>query len=156
MSIEDRPTRTSTDDAGLDNRLDLMDQAFYAGHRAVGQREVMQVGWLYRREVDLDGLERFRDKLNQGMMGRLIERSPLPFGRWRWVSAPKPAELDVATIARPRAELVTGSTSGHNYLLIPKPDPAGGSASFPSPTARPQSAWCCPTMSSTASVPPSQ
>ncbi|MCX6484788.1 MAG: hypothetical protein NT146_16340 [Mycobacterium sp.] len=105
MSIQDRPTPAFSDDAGPDNRLDLMDQAFYSGHRAVGQREVMQVGWLYRREVDLDGLERFRDKLNQGMMGRLIERSPLPFGRWRWVSAPEPAELDIATIARPRAEL---------------------------------------------------
>ena len=105
MSTQDRPDRASTDDAGPDNRLDLMDQAFYAGHRAVDQKEVMQVGWLYQHEVDLEGLERFRDKLNQGMMGRLIERSPLPFGRWRWVSAPEPAELDIAAVARPRAEL---------------------------------------------------
>jgi hypothetical protein len=105
VSIQDRPDRASTDDVGRDNRLDLMDQAFYAGHRAVGQKEVMQVGWLYQHEVDLEGLERFRDKLNQGMMGRLIERSPLPFGRWRWVSAPEPAELDIAAITRPRAEL---------------------------------------------------
>ena len=38
-------------------------------------------------------------------MGRLIERSPLPFGRYRWVSDPRPAEIDIAKSARPRAEL---------------------------------------------------
>ncbi|WP_236147709.1 hypothetical protein [Mycolicibacterium sp. CH28] len=105
MSIQDRPTRASNDGARRDNRLDLMDQAFYAGHHAVGQREVMQVGWLYQHTVDLDGLERFRDQLSRGMMGRLIERSPLPFGRYRWVSDPVPAKLDIASVARPRAEL---------------------------------------------------
>jgi hypothetical protein len=82
-----------------------MDQAFYAGHHAVGQKEVMQVGWVYRNEVDFDGLERFRQELVTGLMGRLIQRSPLPFGRYRWVSAPKPTELDIADTARPRAEL---------------------------------------------------
>jgi hypothetical protein len=82
-----------------------MDQAFYAGHHAVGQKEVMQVVWVYRNEVDLDGLERFRQELVKGMMGRLIQRSPLPFGRYRWVSAPEPTELDIAATARPRAEL---------------------------------------------------
>ncbi|WP_445166440.1 hypothetical protein ACTXG7_21660 [Mycolicibacterium sp. Dal123E01] len=105
MSIQDRPAQAANDAARLDNRLVLMDQAFYAGHRAAGQKEVMQVGWLYHRPVDVDGLQQFRVKLSQGMMGRLIERSPLPFGRWRWVADPDPAELDVATVARSRAEL---------------------------------------------------
>ncbi|MCV7347628.1 hypothetical protein [Mycolicibacterium rhodesiae] len=105
MSIQDRPARASNDGARLDNRLDLMDQAFYAGHRAVGQKEVMQVGWLYNNAVDLEQLEKFRVELGKGMMGRLIERSPLPFGRWRWVADPAPAKLDVATDIRPRAEL---------------------------------------------------
>ncbi|MEZ0355549.1 hypothetical protein [Mycobacterium sp. SA01] len=104
MSIQERPAQ-APDNAWPDNRLVLMDQAFYAGHHAAGQREVMQVGWLYHHPVDLEALQRFRDKLSQGMMGRLIERSPLPFGRWRWVSDPKPAELDVATVPRPRDEL---------------------------------------------------
>ncbi|WP_431230961.1 hypothetical protein ACQ856_14755 [Mycolicibacterium psychrotolerans] len=103
MSIQDHPALT--DEAQLDNRLVLMDQAFYAGHHAAGQKEVMQVGWLYERPVDLDALEKFRLELSKGMMGRLIERSPLPFGRWRWVSDPAPAPLEVASTARPRAEL---------------------------------------------------
>lgn len=104
MSIQDRRAQ-APDDARLDNRLVLMDQAFYAGHDAAGQKEVMQVGWVYHHPVDIEGLKRFRDKLGHGMMGRLIERSPLPFGRWRWVSDPKPAELDIASAVRPREEL---------------------------------------------------
>jgi len=105
VSIQDRPAHATNDDARLDNRLVLMDQAFYAGHRAAGQREVMQVGWLYQNPVDIEQLEKFRVELAKGMMGRLIERSPLPFGRWRWVSDPQPAKLDVATAVPPRAEL---------------------------------------------------
>ncbi|OYN75048.1 hypothetical protein [Mycolicibacterium sphagni] len=105
MSIQDRPARAFNDDARVDNRLVLMDQAFYAGHHAAGQKEVMQVGWLYQQPVDLEQLERFRVELAKGMMGRLIERSPLPFGRWRWVSDPQPAKLDVAATLRPRVEL---------------------------------------------------
>ncbi|MBB3606920.1 hypothetical protein FHT40_006616 [Mycolicibacterium sp. BK556] len=104
MSIQEHPAQ-APDKARPDNRLVLMDQAFYAGHHAAGQREVMQVGWVYQHPVDLEALQRFRDKLSQGMMGRLIERSPLPFGRWRWVTDPKPAELDIATTPRPRDEL---------------------------------------------------
>ncbi|MGY4711365.1 hypothetical protein ACXDF8_17680 [Mycolicibacterium sp. CBM1] len=104
MSIQDHRAPAPNDER-LDNRLVLMDQAFYAGHHAVGQKEVMQVGWLYQHPVDLQQLERFRLELGNGMMGRLIERSPLPFGRWRWVADPHPAELDVATATRPRPEL---------------------------------------------------
>jgi hypothetical protein len=104
VTIQDLPARAS-DDAQLDHRLALMDQAFYAGHHAAGQKELMQVGWVYDRAVDLEGLERFRHNLSQGMMGRLIERSPLPFGRHRWVSDPHPADIDIATSPRPRAEL---------------------------------------------------
>ncbi|AQA06709.1 hypothetical protein BVC93_25490 [Mycobacterium sp. MS1601] len=88
-----------------DNRLALLDQAFYESHRAVGQKEVMQVGWLYERPVDLDGLTRFHANLANGLLGRRIERSPLPFGRHRWVWDAQPSTLDITTETRPRAEL---------------------------------------------------
>ncbi|WP_232079782.1 hypothetical protein [Mycolicibacterium parafortuitum] len=88
-----------------DNRLALLDQAFYEGHRAAGQKEVMQVGWVYERPVDHDGLTRFQRNLADGLLGRLIERSPLPFGRHRWVRAPGPTPIDIAAGARPRSEL---------------------------------------------------
>ena len=110
MAIRVRPTRTSTSisasnrDAPADNRLALLDQAFYAGHRAAGQNEVMQVVWVYDRAVDIDALRRFHRNLACGLMGRRIERSPLSFGRYRWVSDRHPSELDIAESTRPRAE----------------------------------------------------
>ncbi|MGV0853143.1 hypothetical protein [Mycolicibacterium phlei] len=88
-----------------DNRLALMDQAFYAGHHATGQKEAMQVAWLYDRPVDLDGLKRFHDTMSRSLWSRLIERSPLPFGRHRWVADPRPAPIAIADTARPRSEL---------------------------------------------------
>ncbi|WP_163804380.1 hypothetical protein [Mycolicibacterium anyangense] len=83
----------------------MLDQAFFDGHRAAGQKEVMQVGWLYRHAVDLDELNGFHHNLSHGLLGRRIERSPLPFGRHRWVVDDQPTEIELAAAARPRAEL---------------------------------------------------
>jgi hypothetical protein len=88
-----------------DDRLALVDQAFFAGHRAAGQKDVMQVVWVYEHAIDWDGLRRFHHNLGRGLLGRLIERSPLPFARYRWVLDRGPADIDIAERARPRAEL---------------------------------------------------
>ncbi len=111
MVVRQRLTRATTNGqpstgaARPDNRLALLDQAFYAGHLAAGQKEAMQVGWVYEHALDLDGLRRFQHNLGHGLLGRLIERSPLPFGRHRWVANRGPSEIDIAECARPRAEL---------------------------------------------------
>jgi hypothetical protein len=105
------PARTSfsghasNGDKQPDNRLALTDQAFFAGHRAAGQKDVMQVVWVYEHALDFDGLRRFHQNLADGLLGRRIERSPLPFARHRWVSDRCPPDIDVAESARPRAEL---------------------------------------------------
>ena len=98
-------SRASNDAARQDNRLVLMDQAFFAGQQAAGQTEVMQVVWLYQHPIDFDQLRRFDRNLSRGLLGRLIERSPLPFGRHRWVSGRGPSGIDVAECARPRTDL---------------------------------------------------
>ncbi|WP_246216608.1 hypothetical protein [Mycobacterium botniense] len=82
-----------------------MDQGFFAGHRAAGQKEVTQCVWIYEHPVDFDGLRRFHHNLGYGLMGRRIERSPLPFARHRWVVDRWPADIDIAECARPRSEL---------------------------------------------------
>ncbi len=93
-------TRAVTDRGRSDNRLDFTDQAMFLGLRATGQEAVMQIVWIYERPVDLDGVRRFHEGVGHGLLGRRIERSVLPFGRHRWVSAPGPqSELD---FARPR------------------------------------------------------
>ena len=51
------------------------------------------------------GCRRFHHNFSYGLFGRRIERSPLPFGRHRWVSDPGPSDIDIAECARPRAEL---------------------------------------------------
>ena len=97
--------RASSGEARPDNLLALVDQGFFAGHRAIGQQEVMQVVWVYEHAIDFDGLKRFHHNLGHGLSGRLIERSPLPFGRHRWVLDRGPADIDIAECARPRTEL---------------------------------------------------
>jgi hypothetical protein len=112
MGLQLRPARAFSkgrasegDTPPPDNRLALADQAFYAAHRAAGQKEVMQVAWLYENAVDFDGLRRFHDHMSRSLWGRLIERPPLPFARYRWVRDPRRAPIDIAQTARPRAEL---------------------------------------------------
>jgi hypothetical protein len=83
----------------------FVDQAFFAGHRATGQKDVMQVVWVYEHAIDFDGLRRSHRNLGYGLLGRRIERSPLPFGRHRWVADRWPPDIDFAECARPRSEL---------------------------------------------------
>lgn len=86
--------------------LDYLDQATFLSLRATGHAQVMQLVWVYDRPLDLLGLKRFHENLGYGLAGRRIERSPLPFGRHRWVAATGPAaDIDVAGEARPRADL---------------------------------------------------
>lgn len=86
-----------------DNTLDFMDQASFLWVRASGHVHGIQCTWVYRRDIDMDGLRRMHDNLAHGLLGRRIERSPLPFGRHRWVSCHDLPGIDVAPPARTRA-----------------------------------------------------
>lgn len=86
--------------------LHYVDQAMYLGLRATGQAAAMQCVWVYEHAVDLDAVRRFHRNFGNGLWGRCIERSALPFGRHRWVRAVRPpADIDIATRRRPRGEL---------------------------------------------------
>jgi hypothetical protein len=89
-----------------DNRLAFFDQATFLTLRATGRSQLGQAVWVYKNAVEFDGLRRFHRNLGQGLLGRRIERSPLPFGRHRWVASEGPPDIDVADRARPRAELI--------------------------------------------------
>ncbi|MUM07342.1 MULTISPECIES: hypothetical protein [unclassified Mycolicibacterium] len=91
---------------GADNTIDLGDQASFTGLRALGRGPLIQYTWIYDRPVDLDGLRRLHRNLGSGgLLGRRIERSPLPFGRHRWVRSTGPLDLAVATETRPVADV---------------------------------------------------
>lgn len=66
-------------------RLALLDQAAFLRLRATGQGSTVQSTWIYDRDVNIDELRAFNHNLGAGLLGRRIERSPLPFGRHRWV-----------------------------------------------------------------------
>jgi hypothetical protein len=85
----------------MSNVIDLVDQTFYRLGRAAG---VGQCVWVYDRPVDIDGLRRFHDHLQRGRLSRRIERSPLPFGRHRWVTPSDQSELEIVETPRPREE----------------------------------------------------
>ena len=85
--------------------LGYLDQAAHLSMRATGRRQLVQLGWLYSGPVDRQGLARFHRAFGRGLAGRRIERSPLPFGRHRWVAAAEPAPLQIGENPRPRAEL---------------------------------------------------
>jgi hypothetical protein len=96
----------SKDEAHLDNRLAFFDQATFLSLRATGRAQLTQIVWIYEHPIDFDALRRLHRTVGHGLVGRRIERSPLPFGRHRWVaSVGLPLDIDIAEYARPRAQL---------------------------------------------------
>lgn len=108
----------------MDNTLAYMDQGSFLGLRALGRAPIMQFTWVYPEGVDMAGLRRFHCDLGSGLLGRRIERSPLPFGRHRWISSSGPADIAVAAAARPRAEL----TAWADERIVVPVDPEHGPA----------------------------
>ncbi|MBO0866787.1 MAG: hypothetical protein J2P16_17135 [Mycobacterium sp.] len=99
-----------------------MDQALYLAMRATGREAVVQTVWVYEDAIDVDGLRRFHDNLGYGLLGRRIERSPLPFARGRWVTCPAP-DIDIAESARPRGELSDWADERAQLPLDPESGP---------------------------------
>ena len=88
----------------MSNVLDLFDQTVFRFEQATGVTSVGQCVWVYNRAIDIDGLRRFHRHLQRGRLSRRIERSPLPFGRHRWVSPSDQSELEIVATPRPREE----------------------------------------------------
>jgi hypothetical protein len=86
-------------------RLALLDQAAFLRLRATGQGSVCQCTWVYDRDVDIGELRTFNGNLATGLLGRRIERSPLPFGRHRWVAGGRSPDIDRSASCRPREDI---------------------------------------------------
>jgi hypothetical protein len=108
----------------VDNRLAHMDQASYLGARALGYGAQIQFTWIYNRPINIDGLRRFHRNLGHGLLGRRIERSPLPFARDRWVHCPGPEDVEIAETPRPRADLIAWSNARARLPLDPEYGPS--------------------------------
>ncbi|OBG57161.1 MULTISPECIES: hypothetical protein [unclassified Mycobacterium] len=86
----------------MSNVLDLADQTLFLGERATGTTSLVQCVWIYNRAVGIDGLQEFHHHLQRGRLCRRIERSPLPFGRHRWVTPGDQPGIEFVAVPRPR------------------------------------------------------
>jgi len=91
---------------GFDDRLALMDQGSFLGLRALGHQPSFHATWTYDRPVDLDALRRFNANLGGTLLGRLVERTPLPGGRHRWVSIDRIPDVEVEDEPRDRGAVL--------------------------------------------------
>ncbi|TFV60682.1 hypothetical protein E4P42_04145 [Mycobacterium sp. PS03-16] len=99
-----RSATAGPDTHTADDRLAHIDQAAFLQLRSTGPVKLVQTVWVYDNPVDMDMLRRFHAGLGQGLLGRRIERSALPFGRHRWVAA-EPVPMHVADRPRPLSDL---------------------------------------------------
>ena len=88
----------------MGNVLDPLDQTMFDVGRATGATGLVQCLWVYNRSIDIDHLRQFYDHLQGGRLSRRIERSPLPFGRHRWISPDGSSDIEIVALARPREE----------------------------------------------------
>jgi diacylglycerol O-acyltransferase len=79
-----------------------MDQGSFLGLRALGHQPWTFFTWVYDRPVDLDALRRFNEGLAGTLLGRLVQRSPLPGGRHRWVAVDAVPPLEIESVPRSR------------------------------------------------------
>ncbi|OSC25866.1 hypothetical protein B8W69_17630 [Mycobacterium vulneris] len=89
----------------MSNVLDLADQTLFLGERATGATSLLQCVWVYGHAVDIGGLREFHRHLGKGRLSRRIERSPLPFGRHRWVAPKDRCALEIVGTPRRRDEI---------------------------------------------------
>ena len=87
----------------MSNVIDLTDQAMFLAERSP-LANLLQCVWVYDRAIDIDGLRRFHHHLQRGRLSRRIERSPLPFGRHRWVTPGDQPGIEIVSTPRPREE----------------------------------------------------
>lgn len=114
----------------MDNQLAYIDQAAFLALRANGHEPVQQFAWVYDHEINIERLREVHENLGFSLVGRRIERSPLPFGRHRWVAAPCQAPLEVA-IARPRSELMSWLDEQGTMKIDPEHGPSWRMAVLP-------------------------
>lgn len=106
----------------VDNRLAHVDQALFETQQAV-HSSLVQATWIYDRAIDIKGLRQFHRNLGCGLLGRRIERSPLPFARDRWVMLPELPAIDFTAAPRPRADVNAWAVEQTHLPIDPERGP---------------------------------
>jgi hypothetical protein len=111
--------------------LDLVDQTFFRVERAAAVTNVIHCVWVYNRPIDVAGLRQFHRHLQRGRLSRRIERSPLPFGRHRWVSPSDQSDLEIVETPCAREEFDTWLDEQANTPLDAEHGPGWHLAALP-------------------------
>ncbi|MEW2478179.1 hypothetical protein AB0876_01155 [Mycobacterium sp. NPDC049093] len=115
----------------MSNVLDLLDQTMYDIGQATRSNTLLQCVWVYDHPIDIDGLRRFHGHLERGRLSRCIARSPLPFGRSRWVKSDNLSGLEIVESARPREAFDDWLDEQVNFPLDSQHGPAWHLATAP-------------------------
>lgn len=120
-----RLLRRSADEQADEHRLAFLDHAALELLRATGRNQLIQIVWIYEHPLDYDGLDHFHHNFYESLASRLIERSPLPFGRPRWVRPSGPiTPIQVSDRVRPRNELLDWADELGSLPIDPERGPA--------------------------------
>jgi diacylglycerol O-acyltransferase len=84
---------TEPRDAEVSDVLSYTDQGSFVSLRGLGHHPIIHFNWVYPHLLDESEVEQFNVRLAQGFLGRLLQRSPLPWGRHRWVANLVPAPV---------------------------------------------------------------
>lgn len=122
----------------LDNVLCYADQASFLGLRALGRQPVLHLTWTYPHTLGRAAVAQFAMRIAQGLLGRVLQRSALPWGRHRWVASPVPLavtwrETPVAIEALQATrndlfDLRVDPEHGPGWRLVVQPLTGGGTA----------------------------
>jgi hypothetical protein len=108
------------------HRLAWLDQLAYELFRVTGRSQLMQCLWIYDREVNMTELARTHQRLAALSFNRLIEPSPLPWGRPRWVKlAGAPMLPEQNSDLLPRSQLLHWANQQARAPIDPVTGPAG-------------------------------
>ena len=106
------------------HRLAWLDELIFKIFQQTGRSQLMQIIWVYDREVDLAELTHSHAAIaNQPFINRLIEPSPLPWGRSRWV---RPTTDSIQIKQNPQILPRSRMLSWANQELKPPIDPVAG------------------------------
>lgn len=128
MTSQTRPRRAlfrrSDQEQTDEHRLAFLDQTALELHRVTGRGQLMQCIWVYEHPVDEEGVRRFHRNLYTSLGSRLVERSPLPFGRPRWVRPlGEPTPIQFSENPRPRSELLDWADELSQLRIDPETGP---------------------------------
>ncbi len=119
-----RHTDSRKSDGEVDDILCYMDQASFVGLRALGRQPVIHFTWIYPQSLSETVVNQLNHRLAQGLLGRVLQRSPLPWGRHRWVARTVPAPVTWHTVPMAAELLMERRTDLIDLPVDPEHGPA--------------------------------